>query len=504
MHKTSAWPLALIHAALIVFASLFPFDGWRDQGIDPWIFLSAPLPPPYWTGFDVVTNLVGYAPLGFLLVLGLLRSGWRHVLWAVAVATLAGTLLSLCMEFLQIYLPRRVPSNLDLALNALGTLAGALSAALLERLGALDRWSDFRARWFVSDASGGMVLLALVLVVLGLGVGSTGLQGVWPLLQTLWAAAPGTESAQAAMAGQIVWEIRLPRTLGAWSAGALLGLAGAVAQGLFRNPLADPYLLGSAAGASLGVALLLALLGGAGGMLGASAGPLLRFSIHSSHWLVRLGLTGAAFVGAVLAVLLTLALARGVQHTLRLLLAGVIVGVVLGAIKDLITLASPDIIAAMQGFNLGSAGFIGWASCVLMLLAWCVCMAGAWVFSRALDGLSLGESTAASLGLPLVPMRVALVAVLALSTGTAVAQTGLIAFVGLAAPHLVRSMAKVTHAWLVLLASLMGGVLLMGADVLARWVIAPQELPVGVLTAVLGGGYLLWLMHRRTGQGGVL
>ena len=161
MHKTSAWPLALTYTALIVFASLFPFDGWREQGIDPLVFLFARIPPPYWTGFDVVTNLVGYAPLGFLLVLGLLRSGWRHVLWAVALATLVGTLLSLCMEFLQIYLPRRVPSNLDLVLNALGTLAGALSAALLERLGALDRWSDFRARWFVSDATGGMVLLAL-------------------------------------------------------------------------------------------------------------------------------------------------------------------------------------------------------------------------------------------------------------------------------------------------------------------------------------------------------
>ena len=161
MHKTSAWPLALTYTALIVFASLFPFDGWREQGIDPLVFLLARIPPPYWTGFDVVTNLVGYAPLGFLLVLGLLRSGWRHVLWAVALATLVGTLLSLCMEFLQIYLPRRVPSNLDLVLNALGTLAGALSAALLERLGALDRWSNFRARWFVSDATGGMVLLAL-------------------------------------------------------------------------------------------------------------------------------------------------------------------------------------------------------------------------------------------------------------------------------------------------------------------------------------------------------
>ncbi|WP_338821362.1 iron ABC transporter permease [Acidovorax temperans] len=328
-----------------------------------------------------------------------------------------------------------------------------------------------RAAWLLL----GLMALSVLLAGLGASVGSTGFDSVLRV-------------ADDPLAARIVWDIRLPRSLGAWLAGALLGLAGAVAQGLFRNPLADPFLLGSASGASLGVASALALFGVA----------------PATVLLAKLGLTGAAFVGAVLAVLLTLQLARGVQHTLRLLLAGVIVGVVLGAVKDLITLAAPDIIPSMQGFNLGSAGFIGWASCVLMAAAWCVCAAAAWVFSRALDGLSLGEATAASLGLPLAPMRLALVAVLALATGTAVAQTGLIAFVGLAAPHLVRSMAKVTHAWLVLLASLMGGVLLMGADVLARWVIAPQELPVGVLTAVLGGGYLLWLMHRRTGQGGVL
>ena len=159
MHKTSAWPLALIHAALIVFASLFPFDGWRDQGIDPWIFLSAPLPPPYWTGFDVAVNVAGYVPLGFLLALALLR--WGHERWAVLLAALAGALLSLLMEYLQIYLPRRVPSNLDLLLNASGALAGACAAALLERWGAIDRWSDFRARWFVQDARGALVLLAL-------------------------------------------------------------------------------------------------------------------------------------------------------------------------------------------------------------------------------------------------------------------------------------------------------------------------------------------------------
>lgn len=318
-----------------------------------------------------------------------------------------------------------------------------------------------------------LVLLTAVLLLLGAGVGSTGLGSVLNLRDD-------------PVAWQIVWEIRLPRTLGAWLAGALLGLAGAVAQGLFRNPLADPYLLGSASGASLGVALALALFG---------------VSPFATQWLVRLGLTGAAFVGAVAAVLLTLLLARGVQHTLRLLLAGVIVGVVLGAMSSLTMLLVPEVLQAMQAFMLGSTSFVGWTACVLMAAVWLACMVVAWMLSHVLDGLSLGEATAASLGLPLPQMRAALVAVLSLATGTAVAQTGLIAFVGLAAPHLVRSVAKTTHGRLILLSSLMGGVLLMAADTLARGLIAPQELPVGVLTAVLGGGYLLWLMHRQSSQG---
>jgi iron complex transport system permease protein len=131
-----------------------------------------------------------------------------------------------------------------------------------------------------------------------------------------------------------------------------------------------------------------------------------------------------------------------------------------------------------------------------MGVVWLVCVALAFALSRVLDALSLGESTALSLGVPLAPVRVALVCVLALATGTAVAQTGLIAFVGLAAPHLVRSIVKTQHHWLVMLSSLMGGVLLLAADLLARTLLSPQEMPVGVLTAVLGGGYLLWLMSR--------
>lgn len=339
------------------------------------------------------------------------------------------------------------------------------------------------------------VLGAVALTTLGVCVGSTGLEN---LLGPLWN--PTLDPDQTAMARQIVWEIRLPRTVGAWAAGALLGLAGAVAQGLFRNPLADPYLLGSASGASLGVALALAALGSGAGMLG--GGSMMNggvaISVFSSSLWVRLGLTGAAFVGAVLAVMLTLALSRGVGHTLRLLLAGVVVGVVLGAMTHLVLLFSPDSLQAMQAFMLGSTAFVGWTSTALMAGVWAVCVTVAWLLARVLDGLSLGDATAISLGLPLAPMRAALVAVLALATGTAVAQTGLIAFVGLAAPHLVRSVVKTTHGHLMLLSSLVGGVLLMAADILARGVLAPQELPVGVLTAVLGGGYLLWLMRRGT------
>ena len=339
-----------------------------------------------------------------------------------------------------------------------------------------------------------LLLSTVALVALGVCVGSTGFENlIGPLLN------PQHNPSQHAMAQQIVWEIRLPRTLGAWVAGALLGLAGAVAQGLFRNPLADPYLLGSASGASLGVALALAATGGGAGMLGGSMMPGgALVSVFSSSIMVRLGLTGAAFAGAVLGVLLTLALSRGVQHTLRLLLAGVVVGVVLGATTHLVLLISPESLQAMQIFMLGSTSFVGWTACGVMAGVWAWCMVGSWLLARALDGLSLGDATALSLGLPLAPMRAALVAVLALATGTAVAQTGLIAFVGLAAPHLARSAIKTTHGQLILLSSLTGGVLLMAADMLARWLIAPQELPVGVLTAVLGGGYLLWLMHRKT------
>lgn len=158
MHKTSAWPLALVYIGLICYASLYPFSDWRYQGVVPWAYLSSAW-PRYWTGFDVTMNLLGYMPLGFLLALSALRSGRGRL--AVVLATLVAGCLSLALESLQNYLPLRVPSNVDLGLNALGAWLGALLAWGMERLGIIARWSIFRARWFVTDARGGLVLLAL-------------------------------------------------------------------------------------------------------------------------------------------------------------------------------------------------------------------------------------------------------------------------------------------------------------------------------------------------------
>ena len=284
----------------------------------------------------------------------------------------------------------------------------------------------------------------------------------------------------------IVGQIRAPRTLGAWLTGALLGLAGALAQGLFRNPLADPFLLGSASGASLAVVAVLAA-----GSLGTQG------VVPAAGMLSRVGLVAAAFAGALGGVLLTLMLARGAQHTLRLLLAGVVVGVVLAALSYLLTLAAPESLRGRQVFMLGSTGFLGWDSCLLLGLGLALTLPVALTLSRALDALVLGEDGARSLGLALPQLRLALVCLLAAATGLAVSQAGLVAFVGLAAPHLVRRYAPGAHGYTLLASAAAGAVLLLAADVAARTLIAPQELPVGVLTAVLGGAYLLWLLNRQ-------
>jgi iron complex transport system permease protein len=328
-----------------------------------------------------------------------------------------------------------------------------------------------RANWPVAWLALLLAAAALALALLGLAAGSEGWSwrwaGEWPL----------------------VAEIRAPRTAGALLVGALLGLAGAIAQGLFRNPLADPYLLGTAAGAALGVVLVLAAGGALGTVIGLAAADALQ----------RIGLVGAAFFGALGGVALTLLLARGGAggRPMVLLLAGVVVGILCGALAELVTLFSPEALRGRQVFMLGTTSFLGWTGVALLAGVLALTLPVALRLSRVLDALVLGEDSARSLGVPIARARLVLVVVMALATGTAVAQAGLVAFVGLVAPHIVRRLVVVAHCGLLALSALAGAVLLAAADVAARVVVVPQELPVGLLTAIVGGVFLLLLLRRQ-------
>ena len=315
----------------------------------------------------------------------------------------------------------------------------------------------------------------LALMLLALCVGADGIH----LPRDAWA--------EDGLLRHIVLEIRAPRMLGAWCVGALLGLAGGIAQGLFRNPLAEPYLLGSASGASLFVALFMLL----------SAWVMQQERMLELNWLLRLGMTGAAFAGAGVSVLLTIVLAGGARRNLQLLLAGVVVGVVMGAATALIMLMNPNIMPNMQSFMWGNTAFIGWASVLLLLAVFIPSVLLATLGARGLNALALGELTASSLGLPLARFRFFYIVLIALATGAAVAQAGLIAFIGLAAPHIARGQISGNYRLLLPAAAAYGGLLLLLADVLARILILPEELPVGIITALVGGVYLLVLMHRR-------
>ena len=309
----------------------------------------------------------------------------------------------------------------------------------------------------------GLLILSAILVLLGTLLGSMGASWNMTGLDQI-----------------VVFDIRLPRSLGAYFAGALLGLAGGIAQSLFRNPLADPYLLGSASGALLGV------------------GSILCFAYLGDSWLGLIGLNGGAFFGALIGVLASLMLAGGYRSSLRLLLSGVVISVILGAANSLLTFIRPDLFQSIQSFMLGNTALLNWSGVEIMAIAIAFCLLITLIVSPVLDALSLGENTARTLGLPLDQLRLLLIMILALATGCAVAQTGLVAFVGLAAPHLVRKLSGGRQRIQLLFSCLGGGILLLSSDLIARTLFAPIEIPVGVVTAVLGGLYLLILLRRNS------
>lgn len=284
--RSSAIPLSLLFAALVVYASLYPFEGWRWPAGSAWAFLDAPL-PRYWTRFDVLANLVGYVPLGFLAALGLLRSGWGR--WAWALALLLPALLSLLLETLQNFLPMRVPSNLDLGLNTAGGVLGVCLAWLLERLGVMRQWTHFRRHWFSPHAHGSLVLLALWPFALLYPVSVPfGLGQVWVQLEQVL-------SGLLADTPFLVWlplqaEVAVPLSPLAQALCVALGLLAPLMLGYADVPAPGRRLV-------LLAALCLSALGAAGLSAAMTYGP-----DHAWAWVdmpALLGMSGAAVVAIV-------------------------------------------------------------------------------------------------------------------------------------------------------------------------------------------------------------
>ncbi|WP_079154009.1 FecCD family ABC transporter permease [Streptomyces subrutilus] len=276
----------------------------------------------------------------------------------------------------------------------------------------------------------------------------------------------------------LVWDLRMPRVLMAALVGASLAVCGTVLQAVTRNALADPYLLGVSSGASAGAVAVV--------VLGVGAGVL--------------GVTGGALVGALLSFgLLLLLLRRTGLDSVRIVLTGVVVGQLFTALTSLTLMASADAdtTRAVTHWLLGSMAPARWDAVLVCAIVTPLGLAAAWLCSNALDGLAFGADTAASLGIGVRRTRLLLLAVTAVLTSVAVATVGAIGFVGLIVPHGVRFLIGPLHRVLLPYAALAGAVFLVWTDALARVAFAPRELPVGVITALLGVPLFLLVLRKR-------
>ncbi|MCU0682305.1 MAG: iron ABC transporter permease [Polyangiaceae bacterium] len=341
-----------------------------------------------------------------------------------------------------------------------------------------------RVRATLAIAGAGALLVGAVLLAVGLGSLSV------PPKITLAAIGKGIlgRAAQLGSLERIVWEVRLPRVVVGALVGASLGASGAATQGLFRNPLADPYLLGVASGAALGATL-------SGLLLGHGASPEMGG--------LGAGVLGPAFAfgGGLGAVFLTLAVARAGPRATNdsLVLAGVVVSGILTAMTTYLVLRDGDRLRAVVSWTLGNLSLAGWPQ-ARGLLPYAL-LGGAWLFAqgRALDALQLGDDTAHTLGVRVGRTRLAVIAGASLATGAAIAHVGSVGFVGLIAPHVMRRLGAASHRPLIAASALGGAALLVLADLGARTLARPAELPVGVIMTLTGGPFFLWLLRRGHG-----
>lgn len=330
-------------------------------------------------------------------------------------------------------------------------------------------------------AGAGLGVLGLALVVVaaaGLAIGPVAV-GLRELLPALLGSGDG-------QAGFVVQELRLPRIALGALVGAALAVSGAILQGLFRNPLADPALIGISAGAALGAVTVIVLGERVMGSFGLGVPAML--------------MPAAAFVGALVATLAVWRIATrgGSTSVAKLLLAGIAINAIASAGTGILTFLADDTqLRTLTFWTMGSLAHAGWAE-IRLLAPWMLALACAapWL-ARPLNAMLLGEAVAGHLGYPAHRMKQSAVLVCALAVGASVAMTGLIGFVGLVAPHIVRLMGGVDHRWLLPASALLGATLLIAADALARVIVAPAELPIGLVTSLIGGPFFLMLLMRQ-------
>lgn len=280
-------------------------------------------------------------------------------------------------------------------------------------------------------------------------------------------------------------QIRLPRALLAALVGAMLAISGAATQGLFRNPLADPSLIGVTAGASAGAAFMIFMAGQNAWLNGSP-----------SIWMVSMG----AFIGGAITVALVYRLATSAQGTsvATMLLAGIAVTAIAGGLTNLVEFfANSEMLRRISLWRMGGLDGANFERTGLATISAAIVLLSLPRYSTALNALLLGESEARHLGIPVQSVKIMIILIVALGVGASVALAGTIAFVGLVVPHIVRLLIGPNHKSLLPYSAIGGATLLLFADTLARSIVAPVELPVGLLTAFLGAPFFISLLRNR-------